>query len=579
LRIFKIYLTNTSYTFALVASLAILGLFAGSTLFKQWGEKKQNYPRSLLRVILAMGVSTLLGLILLIFMPELLMLPFKVVMSDPIIRVFILPVVVSILIVFPPAVCSGYALPLACRMYTTGENNISRDVGFVLMINTIGSVAGPVVCAFLLMPILGVALSILLIVTLLVGAALFIILKGSGKVSKGLKYALIGSIIILPSVLACNPEIRILPPSFSRYDRDILYYRESVEGTLTVGQDNKTRTLSKYTYVNNSSVIGSTYDAIKIVKMIGHFPFFSGTECKDVLVIGFGIGVTTSAIASHTEVESIECVELVEGLKEAAFFYSELNQNVIEDPRLKFIPGDGRHYLQLTDKKYDLISCDPTHPILGSGNLYTKEYFASCRKHLNPGGMVSQFLPLHILRKEELLGIISTFNSEFPNSTVWLGHYYAMLMGSTEPIQIDFSEWSGKIDSLKEDIHFLLDPYHLAATLALDGNDIANLTDGYEYNTDDLSYTEFFAPSCLFDKNTYENLEFLKTRRTNVSAIFSNIDDLDKMSRYIQGNRHLTESVYYKLKGERRQSYDALQRACRVCPEDQEFPFLVKLFF
>ena len=29
LRIFRVYLTNTSYTFALVSSLAILGLFVG----------------------------------------------------------------------------------------------------------------------------------------------------------------------------------------------------------------------------------------------------------------------------------------------------------------------------------------------------------------------------------------------------------------------------------------------------------------------------------------------------------------------------------------------------------------------
>ena len=28
--------------------------------------------------------------------------------------------------------------------------------------------------------------------------------------------------------------------------------------------------------------------------MVGHFPFFAGAECRDVLVIGFGIGVTTS---------------------------------------------------------------------------------------------------------------------------------------------------------------------------------------------------------------------------------------------------------------------------------------------
>ena len=90
-----------------------------------------------------------------------------------------------------------------------------------------------------------------------------------------------------------------MPPSFSRFGREILFYRESTEGTLVVGQDRGTRSEAKYSYVNNAAVIGSSYDAVKAVKMIGHFPFFLGHDCRDVLVIGFGIGVTTSAIAAH----------------------------------------------------------------------------------------------------------------------------------------------------------------------------------------------------------------------------------------------------------------------------------------
>ncbi len=185
--------------------------------------------------------------------------------------------------------------------------------------------------------------------------------------------------------------------------------------------------------------------------------------------------MTTSAIASHPEVESIECVELVPGLKDAAVFYRDLNRNVAEDPRLKIISGDGRHYLQRTSNTYDLISCDPTHPILGSGNLYTREYFMLCRKHLNPGGVVSQYLPLHKLRTRELMGIIGTFHSVFPNSTVWLGHNHAVLLGSLDPIQIDFEQWSASVAEIGQDPNFYIEPYHLAATLVLDGPTIDRL--------------------------------------------------------------------------------------------------------
>ena len=39
----------------------------------------------------------------------------------------------------------------------------------------------------------------------------------------------------------------------------------------------------------------------------------------------------------------------------------------------RLIGGDGRHYLQTARRTYDLISCDPTHPILGSGSIAVTE--------------------------------------------------------------------------------------------------------------------------------------------------------------------------------------------------------------
>ena len=591
IRMFRIYLTNTSYSFALVSSLVILGLFVGSATFRRRGPKITDYRRALFHVLVLLGVVIGLGLLLLVFLPEALMLPLQSVMTSPIARVLVLPIVASLLIVFPPSVLSGFALPLACRMYTTGAETISRDVGRVLLFNTFGTVSGPIVAAFLLLPAFGAALSVLLVVFVVGATALYIQpLTASGKRvpkskrgttwSGGLpRVALAGTLIVVLAVLVVRPEIRILPPSFSLVDRDILFYRESVEGTLSVGQDRDDPRHSRHTYVNNSAVIGSTYDAVKVVKMVGHFPFFSGTDCKTVLVIGFGIGVTTSAIASHPEVESIECVELVAGLKDAAVYYRDLNRDVVSDPRLTIMTGDGRHYLQRTSNTYDLISCDPTHPILGSGNLYTREYFELCREHLNPGGKVSQYLPLHKLRVEELMGIICTFHDVFPNGTVWLGHYHALLLGSLDPLVIDFTDWEARIGRTVEDEYFYAEPYHLAATLALDSRTIDSLSAAYRINSDDLTYTEFFAPACLDDDNLVKNLRFLMDHKANIESVFHNIPDPARMARFLSGNQLLTESLFARLSGDHRLSLQLLQQATMINPEDQEYPFLMKLYY
>ncbi len=580
MRMFRIYLTNTSYTFALVSSVAIMGLFAGSALYGRRKQSHQDPQWSMFKAILGVMLSTGLGLVLLVNLPELLMFPFVSVMGSPVARAMVLPFVAALLIIFPPSLFSGYAFPLACRMYAGGIGNVSRDVGLVLMVNTVGSALGPLAAAFLLLPLLGATMSVLLVMALLGTAALVILrwrgISGSEEYHRNFLYAGVGLLLVL---VVFSPDWRILPPSFTRFDREIIHYQESVEGTLTVGRDRNTRTRSKYTFINNSAVIGSSYDAVKVVKMVGHFPFLLGLDCRDVLVIGFGIGVTTSAIASHSEVESIECVELVPGLREAAKHYRDLNHGIVDDPRLTIIPGDGRHYLQTTPRKYDLISCDPTHPILGSGSLYTSDYFQQCRDHLNPGGMVSQYLPLHKLRPQEFLGIIKTFESVFPHSTVWLGHYHAVLLGGLNPLEIDFKIWSDNVQKLGKDEHFYVNAYHLAATLMLDGPAIAELGARSAINTDDLSYTEFFHTDCLREDNIGLNLKFLMDSRVEMESIFKDIPRPDLMGRYLTGNRLLTESLYYKLERNNQRSLELLKQAVRANPEDQEFPFLIKLYF
>lgn len=579
LRIFRIYLTNTSYTFALVTSVVILGLFAGSILFKSRVHNIDDYIRSMLRVIIFMGVSAALGLLLLIYLPETLMLPFQTMLGDPLARILLLPLIASLLIVFPPAVFSGYAFPLACRLYTSGGKDISKDVGSVLMVNTVGCVFGPIMTALILIPMLGATLSVVLVIALLAVAAVYILHRSVprrlNRLARSVLYIAVTGLVVL---IVYHPDIRILPPSFSQSNREVLYYQESVEGTLSVGQD-KSAGGSRHTYVNNSAVIGTTYDAVKVVKMIGHYPFLMGAKIKKVLVIGFGIGVTTSAIASHPEVESIECVELVTGLKDAAPYYRDLNRDVVNDPRLEMISGDGRHYLQTKPGSYDLISCDPTHPVLGSGSLYTKEFFALCREHLNPGGVVSQYLPLHKLRTEDFLGIISTFYSVFPNSTVWLGHTHAVLLGARDPIRIDFQMWSARAAEIGQDPHFYAEPHHLAATIVLDGETIGRLGAGSRLNSDDHAYTEFFAPACLDEDNLAKNLLFLMDNRSEISAVFSNFDDPETMARFVQGNKLMTESLLYQMGNDQQRGLRTLQEACRVNPENQEYPFLIKLYY
>ncbi|MBK9356433.1 MAG: fused MFS/spermidine synthase [Bacteroidales bacterium] len=580
IRILRIYLTNTSYTFSLIASMVILGLFAGSWFYMKRGDKFRNDSSTMLKLLLMTSLAVVVGFLILLRLPELIMFPMAAKQDAYFLRIIVIPVISSLLVIIPVTFISGYAFPLACSLYTRSYRDVSGSIGKVLLWNTAGSVIGPLMAAYLLIPMLGSGLAVLFFPMILLVISFFIAQKISAIRKTGFLKPIIavaGSIILL--ILVIRPEVYILPPSFSRFEKKILDYHESVEGTYVVGEETSGSNTVLSTYVNNSAVIGSSYDAVKVVKMVGHLPFFAGLQVKNALVVGFGIGVTTSAIASHPGVEAIDCIELVSGLKDAAHYYSGLNNNIQNDKRLKIRTGDGRHFLQSSNKKYDLISSDPTHPILGSGNLYTKEYFELCKAHLNAGGMVSQYLPLHKLLPADFQGIIKTFHTVFPNSTIWLGHNHAVLLGANGPLSIDFQQWTENISRSVKDPYFYTNPYHLVACLVLDSTQISKFTADIKVNTDDKPYAEFFKLSSFEAGNLTSNLDFLNKNRCDVNRVFRNIPDQAMMRRFVRGNELLTEGVFYDLQGNRKEFLNKLQAAAAANPEDEEYPFLIQFNF
>lgn len=580
LRAFKIYLVNTSYTFALIASLMIFGLFIGSFIFEKLAKKVKDYVRFMMKLQFLLALWAGLGTVLLVKAPVLFIIPLNKVISIPVFHILLPALVLSVVVVIPVAILLGITFPLACRIYTGEKDDVGQSIGMVLMSNTIGSFLGPAVATFILIPYLGVSKSILFVLLLNSGLSfyLYCFKRDRGLKSSLFKYAIPLVSLLVLGVLIGVKDIMILPPSFGFGDKDVLFYHETVEGTLTVGK-NKAGVNS--TYVNNSAVIGSSYDAIKAVKMLGNLPFLIGRNPEEVLIVGFGIGVTTSTLAQHQEVKKIDCIELVSDLKDAAKHYNKFNKNITEDPRLHIKQGDGRHYLQTTANKYDLISSDPTHPVLGSANLYSQEYFQLCRDHLTSDGMVTQYLPLHKLQWNDFFGIIKTFHSVFPDATVWLGHSHAILLGTTKPLRIDFAQWSQSAAKIKDPM-FYADPYYLAVNLIFDSETIKALSADIDIVTDNKSYLEFFDYKGFYPKNMWQNIAMIKKKRTKADAfftIFENVPDKEKMYRYYNGNNLFLTSLKEYEKGEKRKSLQTLRRANMINSENQEFRFLGKYYY
>lgn len=195
-------------------------------------------------------------------------------------------------------------------------------------------------------------------------------------------------------------------------------------------------------FFNAYSMSGTGPGASRYMRLMSHYPLLAHPAPKRALHIGFGCGNTTSATALHRSIEGIDVVELNEKVIETAPQFAAANREVYKDPRVVFIRDDGRNYLNVTDRKYDLITTEPPPPMTpGVYRLYSLDFYRSARAHLTPRGLMSQWLPIYQMPPEAVTLAISTFLAGFDHAVLLTGWEEELfIVGSQEPIDVSLIE-------------------------------------------------------------------------------------------------------------------------------------------
>jgi spermidine synthase len=160
---------------------------------------------------------------------------------------------------------------------------------------------------------------------------------------------------------------------------------------------------------------------MRLERMLGHIPAMLHPQPRSVLIVGVGAGVTAGALSIHPEVERIVICEIERMVPASARQYFGVeNHHVFDDPRVQLVYDDARHFLQTTTETFDVITTDPIHPwVRGAATLYSLEYLQIARAHLNPGGIVTQWVPLYETNLPSVLSELATFAQVFPETTLW----------------------------------------------------------------------------------------------------------------------------------------------------------------
>jgi spermidine synthase len=193
---------------------------------------------------------------------------------------------------------------------------------------------------------------------------------------------------------------------------------------------------------------------MRLQRALGHLAGLVHPDPKSVLIVGFGAGVTAGSFVTYPDMKKIVVCEMEPLVPPAATKYFDAqNYDVARDPRTTIVYDDARHFVLTTRDKFDIITSDPIHPwVKGSATLYSKEYFQMVKDHLNPGGVVTQWVPLYESNEETVKSEIATFLDVFPGGTVWANAidgagYDLFLLGLNGPTKINVDQLQTRLDS------------------------------------------------------------------------------------------------------------------------------------
>lgn len=358
---------------------------------------------------------------------------------------------VAALVVLGPAVVAGYQFPLLVALLGSGQHRVGRDVGRAYAWNTVGAIAGSLAGGLGALPLLGAVAAWRLAVALLVALALLFLLRTGGRepLRRRLRAALLGA-GALALLAATGPTAfwrhspigagrlqldatgpRPLDEAIRAKNRAILWSVDGVESSLAA------EAVAEYSFVVNGKADGSARSDAPTQVMGGLIGAALHRAPRTALVIGLGTGSTAGWLARVPEMERVDVVEIEPAVLRVAADCAAVNQNVLANPKVALLLGDGREVMQTTGRTYDIVFSEPSNPYrAGIASLFSEEFYRSVRERLTREGLLLQWLQGYEVDAQVVRTAYATLRAVFPVVESWeVGRNDLLLVASGERIR------------------------------------------------------------------------------------------------------------------------------------------------
>lgn len=334
------------------------------------------------------------------------------------------------LLLLPLTLFVGATYPLAVRILARGPGVAAAASARVYAWNTVGAIVGAISGGFVLIPELRYegAIHAAVVVSAVIAVAAAWLL---GRARKWLPVAVTAAAILAVFAFRPAPPTNLLlaSPLNVPTEGELLFYDVGRSADVVVlGQD-------------GGLVLRTNGLPEAMMDTPGVAPRFSGEfwlsslaviarpATERMLVVGYGGGVVIEGVPPS--VRHIDVIELEPVVIEANRATRAMRRrDPLLDPRVDIVTNDARGSLALTDRRYDAIVSQPSHPwTAGASHLYTREFLQLAHEHLTPDGVFVQWMNVSFLDEGLLRSLTATLLDVFhevrvyrpdPNTLVFL---------------------------------------------------------------------------------------------------------------------------------------------------------------
>jgi spermidine synthase len=447
-RFLHLTLHSGSATFAWMLAAVLLGIAAGGSIGGAWLRRQPSAWRHASSLALAAGAVACLGYSGFHWTSS---LAAGLGRASPLAAAWL-----ASALALPVAALSGVLFPLLGAALARHVGPEVRATGWLTLANTLGSALGSLLGGFLLLPVLGMERSFLLLAAAYAGVAW--LARPERRLTRPGPLAIVCAgafglaLLLFPFGRMERMYLRApIRAWHAGTDHAVLALREGrTETSAIVERRLDGERLNTFLVTDSFSMSSTATFARRYMKLYVYWPVALRPDPRDALLISYGVGSTASALVDTRSLETIDVVDIsreILGLSQVV--YPDPADDPLRDPRVRVHVEDGRHFLQVTSHRYDLITSEPPPPKnAGVVSLYTSEYFALIHERLRPGGVATYWLPVHNLLESDAKAIIRGFCETFRDCSLWVGHDLDwMLAGSrggiARPSAAAFSQqWS-----------------------------------------------------------------------------------------------------------------------------------------